>query len=53
MTARIDAPPLWQLVLVTLSNDISLLCKWDGDQWWTENSLPIANDHVINWRVVN
>jgi hypothetical protein len=46
-------PPIWQLVLVTLSTDIALLCKWDGEQWWTADGLPIANHYVINWRSIN
>ena len=53
MSAQFDDPPLWQFVYVTLSTGAAILCQWDGAQWWTDTELPISNNHVINWRVVN
>jgi hypothetical protein len=53
MTAHHTDPPLWQFVYVTLSTGTAILCQWDGNQWWTDSELPISNNHVINWRVVN
>ena len=53
MTAQHTEPPLWQFVYVTLSTGTAILCQWDGAQWWTDSELPISNNHVINWRVVN
>jgi len=31
----------------------SAVSQWDGNQWWADSELPIANNHVINWRVIN
>ena len=51
--ASLDPPPLWQLVLVTLSTDVAILAQWDGEQWWSASGIPVSNEHVINWRIIN
>ena len=53
MNAHVVDPPLWQFVLVTLSSGTGVRAQWDGAVFWTEYGVPIAPDHVINWRVVN
>jgi len=48
------SPPIGQVVLVTLSNNIQLDAEWDGSQWWSHlndnpNAAPIANEFVVGW----
>lgn len=49
----IEDPPIWSLVVVTVSTGVAVRAKWDGEQWWTESELPLANHLVINWRTIN
>jgi hypothetical protein len=53
MTVYADEPPVGHLVMVSLANDLSVMARWDGMQWWTDTRIPIANEFVINWRTVN
>lgn len=47
-------PPIKQIVIITLSNNTTLLAEWDGSQWWSHlddnpDAAPIANDYVVGW----
>lgn len=53
MKVYAEDPPVGHLVMASLANDVSVLARWDGIQWWTENQIPVANEYVINWRAVN
>jgi hypothetical protein len=52
---RFEMPPKWETVFVTLFSGAGVLARWDGEQWWMAErpDIPIANQHVINWRTVN
>jgi hypothetical protein len=53
MKVYAEDPPVGQLVMAYLANDVSVLARWDGIQWWTENQIPVANEYVINWQAIN
>jgi len=49
-----DPPPVGQIVIVVLSNSVSLLAEWDGSQWWSHlndnpDAAPLANSFVTMW----